>query len=262
MAVEPTAPSVGLDYVIPAYRAVSPSAVASLLLGLLAGASFVEPTFFAAAVLAILVGLAAERTIRRMPEIYTGRGLAQAGIALGMVFGLAAATNMVVNDLMVRRGAAAFGKESAAALDSGSLERVVHLKIPYVGRKDLKPGEALAKLNAAAASSPDIYMSEVGPYQSILDRVKGGAGHVEFVEVESTAYDGVTPVAGVLVRVTGPATPTQPAEEYAWLEVKSDVNNGRWHLFNVKYPYQPKTVALEGSATSKKADDDGHGHSH
>lgn len=262
MAAEPSTPGVGLDYVIPAYRAISPTAVVALLLGLLSVASFVEPTFFVAAALAIVVGLAAERTIRRMPEVYTGRGLAQAGVALGMVFGLAAGTNMAVNGMIVRRGAASFGREVASVFESGQLDQVVNIKIPYSSRKDLKPGEAMQRLKDAASKSPDIYESEVGPSTAILDRVKGGVGHVAFDAVETTAQAGVVPIAGVRLRVTAPATPKQPAESYAWVELKGEPATGRWYLSNVKYPYQPKSVALEGSATSKKGDDDGHGHSH
>ena len=263
MAAEIPGPSVGLDYVIPAYRAVSPTAVVSLLLGLLAVASFVEPTFFAASALAIVVGLVADRKIRRMPEVYTGRGLAQAGIAMGLVFGLAAGTNMIVNAMIIRRGANAFGREVAKALDSAELERVVHLKMPSDARKELKAGEALERLRKAGASSPDIYVTEVGAIEAIISRIKGGLGHVEFEEVESTAHAGVVPVAGARVRITGPPEPKGvPTGDHAWLELKGEFGTGRWHLGTVKYPYEPKTVGLQSSATSKKGDDDGHGHSH
>jgi len=90
---------------LPAYRAISPQAVVALICGLLAILSFANLYFLAFAAAAIGLGLLAERKIRRDPEIWTGRGLAHAGAALGLVFGLSAVTSEVVQGYLRSRSA-------------------------------------------------------------------------------------------------------------------------------------------------------------
>ena len=70
---------------IPAYRAISPLAVLSLVLGLLSLLCFTDPSFLVVAALAVTAGLLADRKIQRMPDVLTGRRLAQAGVALGLL---------------------------------------------------------------------------------------------------------------------------------------------------------------------------------
>ena len=73
---------------LPAYRAISRLAVFSLIFGFLALFSFAHWFFYLFAVLAIVAGIAANVTIKRYPDMLTGRGLASAGIAMGLIFGL------------------------------------------------------------------------------------------------------------------------------------------------------------------------------
>ena len=66
---------------LPTYRAISKTAVFSLLFGILALFSFTHWFFYVFAILAIVTGIAANVSIKRYSDIITGSGLAQAGAA-------------------------------------------------------------------------------------------------------------------------------------------------------------------------------------
>ena len=84
---EPTERS-PIENELPAYRAISSRAVLSVLCGILAVFSIASPFFYIFAVLAVVLGFTADWNIQRYPDILTGRGLAQTGAALGLIFGL------------------------------------------------------------------------------------------------------------------------------------------------------------------------------
>src|SRR3954469_19234646 len=72
LAIEPQAPPEKeqlspIENEIPAYRAISPMAIGSLVLGLISALSFADTTFLAASVLAVAAGIYAQWKIRKMP---------------------------------------------------------------------------------------------------------------------------------------------------------------------------------------------------
>ena len=60
-------PRPAIENELPAYRAISPHAVVGLIAGVLAVISFASLYFLAFAVIAILLGIYADRRIRRSP---------------------------------------------------------------------------------------------------------------------------------------------------------------------------------------------------
>ena len=76
-------PDSPIENELPAYRAISTRAIFSLLFGSLAIFCFAHPIFYAIAALAVVLGVLAHRAIRQYPDMLTGHGLANAGIALG-----------------------------------------------------------------------------------------------------------------------------------------------------------------------------------
>lgn len=68
-----------------AYRALSPVAVVSLVLGLLSFAAFFSFAMLVVPALGVLAGLYAWARIRRYPQELTGAGLAKAGIGLSLL---------------------------------------------------------------------------------------------------------------------------------------------------------------------------------
>ncbi len=105
---------------LPAYRAISRLAVFSLIFGFLAIFSFAHWFFYLFAILAIVAGVAANMTIGRYSDVLTGKGLASAGIALGLIFGLAAGTVATVESYVRNREAEKFAKKLVVMLKAPS----------------------------------------------------------------------------------------------------------------------------------------------
>jgi hypothetical protein len=241
---------------IPAYRAIEPVAVISLLCGLTAALCFADLRFLVAAGAALVLGAWADWKIRRMPEVYTGRGLAQAGIALGIVFSLSSATISYVQAAVLRRDALQFAKQYVTVLKGGKIADAVWYRLPPDERRAMTPEEILKKMNQGDPMSIE---SHIGPTKSLLKRVKEGSD-VQVEEIEDSGYEELTRVANVLLTVSGPVDPKHPEQGYGLIQVRSDPGGKvpGWYLGNIIYPYPRKTAKLAAA----KAKDDGHGHAH
>lgn len=263
MAIDPqTGPELerasAIENEIPAYRAISPLAVVSLILGLLTALSFADLGFLVAGALAVVAGLVADRAIRRKPDVLTGRGLAEAGIGLALIFGLAAITTTVVTNFLIRRQADAFARMYTETLKSGDMAKAVYYKTPHSIRAGKSPAEVYRSLKDEA-KDPMVHESEFGALEQITGRVKSKGARLEFVEIESTAYEGLTPLAAAVLEIHGPAEDGHPAEAFALLELRGEVSGrtNHWFVGSIHYPYK-----LKSYVAPTKPVDDGHGHSH
>ena len=115
---EPTESS-PIENELPAYRAISSRAVLSVLCGILAVFSIASPFFYIFAVLAVVLGFTADWNIQRYPDILTGRGLAQTGAALGLIFGLSIFTVSSVQGYIRTRNAESFCQVLCGSLQNG-----------------------------------------------------------------------------------------------------------------------------------------------
>lgn len=70
------------------YRALSTSAVASLIVGVLSSLAFLDWTLAIVPVIGVALALTSLRKIRRDSDELTGSGLATSGLALSLVFGV------------------------------------------------------------------------------------------------------------------------------------------------------------------------------
>jgi hypothetical protein len=266
VAIDPKAPPESelaspIENEIPTYRAISPAAVFSLCLGLLSGLSFVDEVYLLgllAAVAAVVTGAYAEYQMRRQPDALTGRGFAQAGIALGLICGLSSQTIGLVTTKLTQREAAAFAREYADKLASkDAIAYSVYYQVPPTPRKEMTPQEALEKRSKGGREA-SMFESEIMPIRGIVARLEKGA-HLEFNEIEGVVYDKLTPMAAATLRLHGPAEEGHPAEEFVLVELKADPEGrrgaGRWYVADVRYPYKPKTYVAPVQPV-----DDGHGH--
>ena len=89
---EPVASGPVIENEIPTYRAISARAIFSVAFGVLSACTLAHPFFYVFAILAIGFGIWAHLKIQQFPDMLTGQGLANVGIGLGLVFGLASGT--------------------------------------------------------------------------------------------------------------------------------------------------------------------------
>jgi len=261
--VTPSAPETtrtsAIENEIPAYRAISPFAVVSLICGILAILSFANWYFLAFSVGAIALGIQADRRIKRDPEIWTGKGLAQAGIGLGLIFGLMAITFSTVQDQMNKRAAAKFAREYVDILKTRGIEEAIFYSLAPASREGKKPSELYAEVKKQ--NEPGGMEMRYGSLQKLKQRLTSGAGQdIHFERIESSGYEGIRPYAAALVEVHGPATKDFPEkEQFALLLMKAMTDKGKsqWWVDETRFPYTPASFV-----PTAKAPDDGHGHSH
>jgi hypothetical protein len=247
---------------LPTYRAISPRAVLSVLCGILALFSLAHPFFYLFAVLAVVFGFTADWNIQRYPDILTGRGLAQTGAALGLVFGLSIFTVSSVQGFIRTRNAEGFARYYAQVYKTRGLADVLWLGLPPAQRKNLSAEEVLTKLQTTKKKDAAMYYMKVGPLRNLKKRLDSSKDQeIHFLKLEREGSDGLTQIALALYEVHGPETKDYPAkEEYALAHLKGTKEGGKgyeWWVDDLTYPYKPETAAIPD-----KPVDDGHGHAH
>jgi hypothetical protein len=255
MAEEPV-----IENEFPAYRAISAMAVTSLLFGVLSILCFADSWFLVAAVAAIVTGALATRKIQRLPDVLTGRALAQAGIGMGLVFGLASITTEAVQGFIRSREALKFANEYVGALRGGGLAKAIWYRIPPAGRKETTPEQALEEMTKGNRDA-SMFEMQTAQMQTLVKRLDSSAEETfSVVEVERHGLEGLDPYALVLLRLAGPGDKEKeipPHDDYALVIIKGKINGKvyEWRVDDLIYPYKPKTHVVKA-----KPVDDGHGH--
>lgn len=240
---------------IPNYRAISGWAIASLLLGALSGLAFANLAFVVASLGAIAAGAIALRSIRTHPDLLTGNGLANIGIALGLVTGLAASTLTFVRMTVIGQQARQFAEVYRQALVDGDLADVFYLHVPPDVREHNTPDEALSQIQDMPAGAPED--PRLASIQVILEHLKtSGSPHIHVAGVERRGMDGTTPVAHVRLAIEGAEGKDHAAEQYALIEIRAGTIDGRrdWWVEQLQFPYEAGSQA--------QVVESAHGHEH
>jgi hypothetical protein len=254
-----TLPVSAIENEIPTYRAISALAVLSLVCGILAVLSFAHPFFLISSAAAIVLGILADRKIRRLSDVLTGREIAQAGIALGLIFGLASITTASVQNWIVSREAAKFAKNYENVINTGSLEEANwYGKNPQV-RSGKTPQELDAEIKKSAHNSFQLE-GEQAALKKLKAEITAEGAKLRFVKIEQHGKEKMEVFAAALYELHHPAGKEHPGGEEFVLAVLKGWNANRkydWWVENLAYPYQP--ASYKPTATPV---DDGHGHAH
>lgn len=269
------------DNELSSYRAISATAVVSMIFGLLSTLSFATPWFWIAAILAIVLGVQALRFISRQPDSLTGTSMARLGITLGLIFGLSSAVWGFVDDFMLKRRATNFVVSNLLPiLNSRDLNAALYYKEEPATRRGVTPEEFRAKID-----------KEIGPDNQFMFEQRAGSvaklnrhlttekdAKLEFQGIEKTVVEGTTPVALALVRVEWPQEAAhshdgdhdhdsdQEKAHEAFVRERGEMvgvviknkREGRrdnWWVDTYIYPYTG-----QGYTAKVKPVDDGHGH--
>jgi len=258
--IEPeTGPTSVIENEIPAYRAISPLAIASLLFGALSILSFAHGFFLISAALAVVLGLVADRKIGRFSDVLTGRGFAQAGIGLGLCFGLATVTTSAVQGYLRSNSASRFAADYARVLQDKTMEDALWYQAPPEGRKK-KTSDQIVKEMKETMTEPGAFETQTASLRELKTRLeKDKDTKLRFSKIESHGVDGLSTFAAALLELAEPDAKHAHGDEFAMVIMKADSIGGRyeWKVDEIKYPYKPATFV----PTSKPVDD-GHGHAH
>jgi Domain of unknown function (DUF4190) len=267
VSIDPDLPDSAIENELPAYRAISVRAVFSLVCGAIAIFTFAHPFFYLAAILAVVLGIVAHRAIRQHPDMLTGHGIANAGIALGLIFGLGCGTYTVVQTYVRTRVSEKFAHKYEGILQSNSLTDLLWWNLHPDGRKDQTGDQLLKNLDSSKPKDKMMLDQKYGSLLTLNKRLKASPDeHVKFVAIEAIGEDDSRgtemPVYALAVyEVDGPGNKEFPEKrQYALAILKGRLQNKQyeWWVDDVKFPYTPKSYA----PAAKGPPDDGHGHAH
>jgi hypothetical protein len=243
---------------IPAYRAILPRAIFALVLGVGAILCFVGWYFLPLAVLAVLIGFSADRKILRFPDLYIGRGFAQAGLGLGLVFGLTSVTIATAQTWIMAKQASDFGRGYADVLAKGTFEQIVWWgQIPSV-RINNTPEKVVAEQTSSPMSAARFEEEHIGLRK--LRKVLANPGaSIHFEKLENSGVDELTPWGSAIYEVH--TADEKEGVQYAAAIFKGVKNTkGVWEWWVEKVNYPAKLGSI--TAPAPKPVDDGHGHAH
>jgi hypothetical protein len=252
---------------LPTYRAISAIAIFSLVCGGLAVFCFADPIFYVFPILSVGLGIWAHRTIRRYPDMLTGHGLANAGMVLGLVFGLTAGTIVTVQYLVRASHAEKFARKYAEVLKATTMGDVLRYTRHPDGVKDKTSAEILQEFEAQRADQRhqmEMMMGPMGQLITLRKRLTGSKRQdVRFVKLEAVGDDDthggeLQIFAYALYEITGPPTTEFPEKQQYALAILKARPKGRqyeWWTESVKFPYQPKTYVAPAKPVG-----DGHDH--
>jgi hypothetical protein len=231
---------------IPAYRAISPLATLSVVAGLGSIFTFTSPYFAILGVIAILLGVMARRSIRKLSDVLTGEKLANVGIGLGLMFSLSALTLGLVQDRIVLYEASRFGRTYGDVLQKGSTDDALFYKLPPTTRKGKKPEEAVKEMIASARNplERDQHQKSV---QDLKGRLNASADQkVDFEGIIQHSVNGLTIHAFGRYKLHGPPTKDFPEEtQYALIKFQGLPEGGvyGWFVEDVTFPFSTTPAA-------------------
>jgi len=246
---------------IPTYRAVSTRAIFAVICGLLAAFSFAHPIFYLFAALAVILGVSADRSIQRYPDMLTGQTLARVGVLLGLVFGLSIAAITNLQSYLIRREASVFASSYAETLKSGTIQDLYWLGLPPTVREKKTAEEHWTQLQGSAGQERAMADMKNAPLKSLHERLKSSPEQrISFKRVEGQSDESdMTPVILAVFDIEGPATKDHQGHELALGVIKGLIpdnsNKYEWWVDDLRYPYQPASYVIP-----QKPVDDGHGH--
>ncbi len=271
---DPAASEPVIENEIPTYRAISARSIFSVACGVLSACSFAHPFFYVFAVLAVGLGIWAHWKIQQLPDILTGKGLANAGIGLGLIFGLGSGTVSTVQHLVRVKQATLFANKYLEVLRGADLSEMLW----YNAHPDTKKGRTAAQIMEELDSKPKerkMMEMSMGPMAKMLklhQRLSSTKGqNVKFVRIESVGDDeglgaDMKIYALALYEIDGPTSTAFPEErEYAVAIMKAR-RTGRiydWWVDSVIYPVNPQSYALPQEPAGDvhgHGGEGGHGH--
>lgn len=251
---------------IPTYRAISRLAVASMACGFMSLFSFAGSAFYLFSALALILGILAKRAINRMPDVLTGAGIANAGIAMGLTFGLVSGTIFSVQTFVLKRESGKFAAKYIDILKSPSMGDILLYNLHPSQRKNRTSAQMVQEYEASKTRERMAMEQKMGAVLRLRGRLmSSGDQKIRFVQIEDVGIDegrsaDIIYYALALYEISGPTSKEFPdAQQYALVVLKGQ-NVGRkyeWWADDVAYPYKPKSFV-----PVSKPVDDGHGHGH
>lgn len=247
-----------IDNEFPTYRAISSTAVLSLIFGLASVFCYASLWFLCLVAAAVALGLYSLRKISQLPEVLTGAGLARVGIGIGLLFGLTSVTRAVTEEFTVNYDASKFAREYIKVLKEQPVSMSLYYQQSAEYRKANSPDEMVDQMKKNRSQlGGDAYQQAAKPVLDIKERLDGGkGGDLVFDQIESKAIDGLTVYANALARLDLKGSKEHPEKE-AFALIRMVKASDEWLVKEITFPYTPRSVV---AAAEQKGDEHGHAH--
>jgi hypothetical protein len=235
-----------IDNELPAYRAVHPLAIVSLLFGAVAVLTYLSWYFAIFGAIAIVLGVLAQRNIRRLSDVYTGERMANAGIALGLLFSLSALTIGFVQGWMIERDAGRFAREYVKVLQQGTEADASYLESNPHAREGKTPQELYDQAKASAKGQ--MFDEQTRPVRDIKRRLSNPGQTVEFYGIMKHDSKDLQVYANAVLLFKGPKTQAFPEEiQYAEAVLHGLPKSGAtydWWIESLVFPVRGSRLGL------------------
>jgi len=217
------------------------------------------------------LGIWAQRSIRRFPDMLTGQKLANAGIGLGLIFGVASGTVTTVQYFVRSKQAAIYAKKYAEVLQSADLGSILWYNAQPELRKDKTGADMIKELDSKPKEKQMMAMSmgPLGQALALRERIASSKEvTVRFVRIEAVGDDEgrgteLQIYALALFEITGPGTKKFPEKQQYSLGVLKARPKGRiyeWWTESVVFPYVPRSYVSPAAPVGDGHDHAGGGH--
>ncbi len=191
------------------------------------------------------------------PDTYTGRGFAQTGFGLGLVFGLAAVSIFLVQGFLRFTDARRFGHQYEKVVQSGTLDDMVWYMQPPVTREKSTPEQVVKEMKAG--SNARMFETNTANLKALKHAVNEEQSTVQYDGIEDHGDDGLQIYAVIRYKLDS-AKPPHPEDAVRFAlasckAVKTDKGKYEWMVQDVRFPYKVGTYV-----PPEKPADDGHGH--
>jgi hypothetical protein len=242
---------------LPTYRAIHPMAVISLIAGIASVLGFADLWFLVAAAVALVAGAVALWKIQKLPDLFTGRSFALAGIVLALVFGTFSTTWTVADYLKLQGEIRQFSQKCIDTINTRNVPDILWWRMDPERRRGLTPAQAVERMKEAMPDEGN-QQRMVGEVGVLTKQLAKYDGKVEFLRLEEYGSRDLAPFAVVVLKVDLPGYQSKDeGEKYAILLVNKDpkATSNPWWIQYIGYPYQPKSFVVPS-----KPLDDGHNH--
>ena len=246
-----------IDNEFPTYRAISSTAVLSLVFGVGSVFCYADLWFLLMVAAAVALGWYSIRKIRELPEVLTGSGLAKVGIGIACLFGITSVTRIVTEGISIKMDAGKFAKKYMETIKNEPVKVAIWYQQPPAYRNEKDPDAMVDEMKKSKSpTSGDVYQTSAQPILAIKERLEGGKGEMSYEGIESKVVDGLTTYANALVKldVKQPTKEHPETELHALFQMVKGSED--WIVKTITFPYTPKSAV----ATVEKPHDDGHGH--
>jgi len=215
------------------YGAVSPMAIAALLLGLFSFLAMFQLLLLILPVLAVFAAIFALWQIARSEGALVGRPAALAGLALALLFASIAVSTAISRNVTLRSEARAFGDAWLQLVRQGELQRAHQLHLSQDDRQ--LPGASLSQYYARSDQARD----ELEQFfnQSPLEEIAAASpeARFQFQSAETVSYDHFDRVT-LWYRVVSDEEPFQPQRFRLVVSRNPTSEGGLWRVVAVLPP--------------------------